>query len=191
MFVHTGVETSAFGASFRNDGIPQVGDPPDVMDFIIVSIGVLHCDDSFAVGIMDAIANSVDWNRIEKVVIRCEMRCISRKVFRASGIIRPGFAVLRTVSKSADSQGTTCSLRCRRFLVSFVLRRRLLAGGLLSRLGFLLAHLEGVSWDLAVRTPHVGIPRQICWSGRALRIAVAIASSTLSSTCLASSALSR
>src|SRR5579859_7393561 len=188
MFVHTGVETSAFGASFRNDGIPQVGDPPDVMDFIIVSIGVLHCDDSFAVGIMDAIANSVDWNGIEKVVIRCKMRCISRKVFRASGIIRPGLAVFRTVSKSVDSQAATCSFGCGRFLVSFVLWRRLLAEGLLSGLCFLPAHLEGVSWDLAVRTPRVGVPRKICWSASALRI---VASSALSSTRLASSALSR
>src|SRR5579859_1044061 len=85
------------------------------------------------------------------------------------------------------------TLGCGWLLVAFVLRRGLLAGGLLSGLGSLPAHLEGVSRDLTVCAPCIGVPWKICWSACVLRIAIATSalSSALSSARLASSALSR
>lgn len=40
VFVHFGTESVSFGASFRNDRILQIGDPPDVKDLVFVTIAV-------------------------------------------------------------------------------------------------------------------------------------------------------
>ena len=76
--IHRGSESVSLGASFRNDRVLQIGDPPDLKDLVFIAVAVTQGDDPFAVGILDVFADSVDRNRIGKVIVGSEMGCVTR-----------------------------------------------------------------------------------------------------------------